>query len=200
MFKDSSWYLCEEIDGEKMCKIKLKHRKYDETYEIKTDKAFDNLFDDNGWDMFSTAGSYIDKMTSYINEMPSGFGEKRIQIKVRSTNDYWFWQGDDVKIVHRKRIGSELEIESKIILRAGEEERSTYFDARPDDRFSIENAGSDGVYIKEFLFDDKEIQLNGKSSFWIDGDEKQCDGSYMIAVSWFTVVNGEVTASPCIDS
>lgn len=122
---------------------------------------------------------------------------KRIHFKVRSTNDYWYWQGDDVKIVQQNKFG-EL-IASNIILNAGKTEQSTYFDVSPDDRLLIKNGGNDGVYIKELLFGDKVIKLNGQSSFWIDGDKIQCDASKVITVSEFTVVNGEVTDSPCYD-
>ena len=38
-----------------------------------------------------------------------------------------------------------------------------------------------------------------RTYFWIDGNEKKCDASNVIAVSEFTVVNGEVTDSPCND-
>merc|ERR1711868_326277 len=120
---------------------------------------------------------------------------KRIHIKVRSTNDYWLWRGDDVKIVQQNKFGEF--IASEIILKAGKTEQSTYFDVSPDDRLLIKSGGNDGVYIKEFLFGDKVIQLNGQSSFWIDGDRIECDASNGIAVSEFTVVNGEVTSSPC---
>jgi len=217
MFKDSSWFLCEEIDdgpydelggflippkmlGEfvippKMCQMELKHKKYEETYEIKTDKDFNNLFDGNEWFMFSTAGYYVDEMTSHIDEKPVGFGQERIRIKVRSTNDYYWWRGDDVKIVQQNKFGEF--IASNIILKAGETEQSTFFDVSPDDQFLIKNGGNNGVYIKELRFGDKVIKVNGQSSFWIDGNSNECDASKVPEVSEFTVVNGEVTDGPC---
>ena len=123
---------------------------------------------------------------------------KRIHFKVRSTNDYWYWQGDAVEIVQRNKFDEF--IASKIILRAGRTEQSTYFDVGPDDRFLIRNGGNDGVYIKELLFGDKVIKVNGQSSFWIDGDQIECDASNVISVSEFTVVNGEVTSTQCDDN
>jgi len=124
--------------------------------------------------------------------------KKTILIKVRSTNDYWYWQGDPVEIVQRNKFDEF--IASKIILRAGRTEQSTYFDVGPDDRFLIRNGGNDGVYIKELLLGDKVIKVNGQSSFWIDGDQIECDASNVISVSEFTVVNGEVTSTQCDDN
>jgi hypothetical protein len=204
IFKDSLWYFCDEIKGEKTCQINLKEKymrkQYDENYEIKTDRDFNNLFDDNRWVMLSTTGSTITNMLiSYIDEKPSGFDQERIRINVRSSNEvsYLYWRGDNVRIVQRNKFGEY--IAEDLILKAGEAEQSTYFDVRPDDAFIILNGGNDGVYIKELLFGDKVIKVNGQSSFWIDGNYKECDASKVIAVSKLVVVNGEVTNSSCND-
>ena len=128
---------------------------------------------------------------------PQFLDQENILIDVISTSDYWWWRGDDVRIVHQTKFGEF--ISSKVILEAGETHRSTYFDVRPDDRFVIKNGGSNGVYIKELTIGGKMIKVNGKSSFWIDGNKIECYGSELATISELIVVNGEVIWTPCND-
>ena len=132
-----------------------------------------------------------------IDFNPQFLDQESILIDVISTNDNWWWRGDDVRIVHQTKFGEF--IASKVILEAGETKRLTYFDVRPDDRFVIKNGGSNGVYIKELTIGGKMIEVNGKSSFWIDGNKIECYGSELTTISELIVVNGEVIWTPCND-
>lgn len=189
MMKDSSWSLCEENYGKIICQIKLEPENHQKNIEIKSDQSLNDILDETIWLMFTTKGDYIDKLTTSLNR-------KKIWVLVHSTNDYYWWSGDDITIVHQTKF-TEF-IQSKVILKEGDTYKWTSFDGvRPDDRFVVKNGGNDGVFIKELLFDDKTIRVNGKSSFWIDGNGKQCDRSKVIEVSGLTIVNGEVTWTPC---
>ena len=196
MFKDSEWFLCQKFYGQYDCQINLKEKEYEEPDEIMTDISFNKLFHNTEWLLFSTDGDYIDDMTSFIDEIPTGFYQKRIKVEVWSSDDRWYWSGDDVRIVQQNKFGEY--ITSKTILPENAKYRSTYFDARPDDHFLIKNGGNDGVFIKQIKFDNTKIwiYLDGwHSSFWIDGNQQDCDGEPQI--SGLTIVNGEVIWTPC---
>ena len=83
-----------------------------------------------------------------------------------------------------------------MVLKYRSTEQDTCFENfKPEDRIEIVNGGDNGVFISRIFHDGDEIDVNGKISFWIDGDKISCDEN--ISIARISIQNGKAVWHSC---
>ena len=115
-------------------------------------------------------------------------------LQFKSDDSLWHWSGDDVIARHHASTGQIKS--SKVVLEYQSMDQTSCFEKfKPGDRIDLINGGDNGVFIKEMLLDGNKINVHGSTSFWIDGDKINCDGT--ISVSQINIQNGMVVWNSC---
>ena len=115
-------------------------------------------------------------------------------LKLRSDRSVWFWSGDDVTAHHHAATGQVKS--TKVVLKYRSTEQNTCFENfKPEDRIEIVNGGDNGVFINQIFYNGDEIDVNGKTSFWIDGDNISCNEN--ISISRISIQNGKAVWHSC---
>jgi len=119
---------------------------------------------------------------------------REVCLKLQSDRSVWFWPGDDVTAHHHAATGQLKS--SKVVLKYRSTEQDACFqNFKPEDRIEIVNGGDNGVFINRMFYDGDEIKVNGKTSFWIDGNKISCDGN--ISISRISIQNGQAVWHSC---